>query len=155
MKKLALAAVAAATMISTPAFADTTVIYANVPLVCNVDGPESNGGVNLNGTTALGDITAQCNNAAGFTFSITSLNGFKLKDQDNGANATTYAYSLAIAGVPGSFTSNQSFNSNALGANAALITPQSAAVSVTTSGPTGAAYAGTYQDTITWTISAN
>jgi hypothetical protein len=153
MKKLAIAALIGASFVATPALADTTVIYANVPLNCSIDGPDNNGAINLNGTTALGDASATCNNAAGFIVAISSLNGFKLKDQDNGANATTYAYQLKIDGLP-AFNTNQSFDSNALGANAALITPQSAPVSVITSGPTGPAYAGTYQDTITWTITA-
>lgn len=154
MKKLALAALAAATMISTPAFADTTVIYASIAEVCTVDGPD-NKEINLSGSTPLGNVVAQCNNATGFTFQIQSLNNFALIDQDaaNG-NGTTYPYTLSVAGLPGTISNNVTFNS-APGLNAAIITPQSAAVTVNVAAPTGPAYAGVYQDTITWTIAAN
>ena len=154
MKKLALAALAASAFAATPAFANSqnTVIYANVPLVCQITAPGNNGSINLNGSTPIGDVTAQCNNAAGFTASLSSLNGFKLKDQGNASNTTTYAYSVTVAGV-GTINTNQSLNINP--GPAETLSPLAFGVTINTSGPTGLPYAGTYQDTLTWTLTAN
>lgn len=155
MKKLALAALAASAFAATPAFANSqnTVIYANVPLVCQITAPGNNGSINLNGSTPIGDVTAQCNNAAGFTAELSSLNGFKLKDQTNSSNTTTYAYSVSVAGVGSMINTNQSLNIHP--GPAETLSPIALGVTINTSGPTGLPYAGTYQDTLTWTLTAN
>ena len=58
-----------------------------------------------------------------------------------------------MAGVGGPINTNQSLNINP--GPAQTLSPLSLAVTINTSGPTGLPYAGTYQDTLTWTLNAN
>lgn len=152
MKKLFAVAAAAAALSSAPAFANDTVIYASIAPICYLTGPANNGSVNLNGSTLLGDATAQCNSPGGFTASLTSLNGFKLKDQGNPVNVNDYPYKLSIPTLP-LINSNQSYTGNA--GSTLLINAVSAPITVVTTGHSVAPFAGTYQDTLTWTITAN
>jgi hypothetical protein len=156
MKKILIAVAASVIVSATPALANTanTTIYAQVAPVCTISAPGTTA-INLSGTTAVGDVTAQCNNAAGFTGSVSSLHNGHLADQ-NGVSATQYPYTLTLAGfgaVP--LNGTTSISSAQLGGNAALINATTFAMSVNVAAPNGPAYAGTYQDTISFTLTAN
>lgn len=158
MKKLLIVAAVSAIVSATPAFANeaNTVVYAQVAPVCTISAPGVTA-INLSGTTAIGDVTAQCNNAAGFTASVTSLHGGQLSDQDNSFNGTDYPYTLTAAGIGTVSLSGTgtTINSSAFGGSAALINAVTVPLSVNVGAPNGPAFAGTYQDTISFTLTAN
>lgn len=155
MKKLAFAALAAATMISTPAFADTTTISGDVAPVCTIDGPADTASLSLTSTAiqALGDVSIQCNSVNGYNASATSANGGFLGSASRSAGRPTY-------------------NLEALGNSVSLATPQGITVSpgnqqsvdgysipvgvrITGNANGAPLFAGRYSDVITWTITAN
>lgn len=149
MNKILYAALAASTVIATPALAssDSMTISGEVPYVCTVDAPADNNAVNLNGDTALGDLYTQCNDPDGWSLDITSANGFKLVD----ANTATY-YPYVLHANNNDISSDFHYDSGPADDDA-LIAGGTSPVSMTTSGPQGGpAYAGTYADTVTWTL---
>lgn len=138
-----------------PAFAasDAVVVYGSVPYVCTISAPADNGSVNLaGGTTALGNLTAQCNDPQGFTASLDSLNDFKLAEA---GNPSYFTYVLDVSGL--NISSDQSINSNAMGPpeDYDLISTVTVPLAVESTTLVGPAYAGLYQDTITFTINGN
>lgn len=158
MKKILIVAAVSAIVSATPAFANeaNTTVYAQVAPICTISAPGTTL-INLSGATAIGDVTAQCNNAAGFTASVSSLHSGNLADQNNASNATVYPYTLAVGpfgNVPLTGAGTQ-ITSNQLGGSAALINATSYGLTVNVAAPVGAAFAGTYQDTISFSLTAN
>lgn len=155
MNRLLLAGLALTSMgLAAPANAatDQTTVAGYIPLVCTIDSPPSNDGIDLStgATTALGDVLAQCNDPQGFTASVDSANNFKLVDA---GSTTHFTYSLSLAGF-GSLSGDGSISLSPPTSDPLLV-PQSAALSLTTTGASGPAYAGYYQDTITFSINGN
>jgi len=159
MKKIAFAAaLAATTAFAMPAYATTasTTIGADIAPVCTISAPSN---VNIDLTLAsvqpLGNVTIQCNNGSGFTASAASSNGGFLAAA-HGTSHTTYSYSLNVAGLGDrALTSPQSINSHTYNIDDYALNPVPTAVGVKITGHNGAAFAGDYRDTITWTITAN
>lgn len=159
MKKIAFAAaLAATTVFAAPAFAESasTTIGADIVPVCTISAPAS---VTLDLTSTsvqpLGNVTIQCNNGSGFTATAASSNGGVLRAA-SGTSHTTYSYSLNVAGIGDrDLTSAQSINSHTYGMDDYALGSVPTAVGVKITGHTGAAFAGDYRDTITWTITAN
>ena len=77
MKKLALAALAASAFAATPAFANSqnTVIYAQVPLTCQITAPANNGSIDLNGQTPIGNVTVAKDGSATLPVQATDADG--------------------------------------------------------------------------------
>ncbi len=159
MKKLVLAALAA-TAFATPAFAqgnsDTTTIGADINAVCALDAPASQF-VSLSGATNLSsDLYIICNDADGFSFSMTSANGYELEDA-GGDSPTKYPYTLSsslFGGPSNADIVNAPVPSNFPSAGA-WVNGLSIPVTVNVGTPDGPAFAGQYRDTLTFTISAN
>ncbi len=162
MKKLVIAALAATAFVSAPAFAQTdfTTITANVGLDCAIDAPNDSA-VALTGTTALAsDLIIRCNSAGGFNFSLTSANGWQLEDSGTTNSPSVFPYELVSSLIGGS-NGGQDFIGSVTQAQAALAGAPNwlnnvvIPVSVNITDDSDPAYAGTYQDVLTWTISAN
>ena len=58
---------------------------------CTLTGPANNNAVNLTTSTGLGNVTVKCNDAAGFTATVSSANSGLLKDA-SGHSPTTFGY---------------------------------------------------------------
>jgi len=156
MTKLMIAALAATTALATPAFAntDTTTVSATIAPVCAIDGPADISSVALTGSTGLGNVTVTCNDAHGFTATVSSANAGLLKDSSNNS-PTTFAYSLSAAGMSVPLTAAYHFNGSDAGIAAGVIGGVAVPVSLSITGHSGALFAGTYSDVITWDITAN
>lgn len=160
MKRILIAA-AALSALAAPAFAqDALNLSGTVAPICSITAPNDSSNVNLSGTTSLGNLIIQCNDPQGFTASASSLNSGRLTEV---GNPTYYTYELGVA-----FAGNQnlsapkSFNTQQLGGNAgaaaaAAVGGLPVALSlVNVTRPAGQAnFAGSYSDTITFSIAAN
>jgi hypothetical protein len=157
-KLMMIAALAATTAFATPAFASTTTaVSTTIDPVCTLTGPANNNMVKLTGGTSLGNVTVQCNDAAGFTASVSSANSGLLKDASS-HSPTTFAYNLNFgAGGTHTVDSPVVVNSAAYGTAAAAAAVGGIVLPVTLNitAQNGASFAGTYSDVITWDITAN
>lgn len=153
MKKLALVALAAATMVSTPAFADnsdTTTLSATIDANCNLDAP-NNASVNLNGPTEIGNLRITCNDAQGFLFSLSSRNGFELEAE---GSTSKVPYTLSSPLFPGTGRNSDIENQPVPAARGMWVAGRDIPV-IVNANLADPAYAGVYTDTLTWTITAN
>lgn len=151
MKKLVIAAAVSAIAFASPAIANTasTVINASISPICTVSAPGAEA-VTLGGPKFIGDVKFQCNNSGGFTASVISANVNKLKALD-GNNATFYAYDISV----GEYTNLNLNGSAVLIGTDLFITEKSLPINVDVHNATGPAYAGTYQDILTFSIVEN
>jgi len=151
---LAASAVSALAMMAAPAFAGDLTVSGTVTAVCTVSAP-ANEAVALSGSTTLPPLSIHCNDPQGFTATVSSAKGGVLKDADTG-NRDSYGYKLAITGLmqATSLASPVSVSSVSARTQRAYVTgPQEFPMSLTDVTLSGAGFAGTYSDTITFTIS--
>ena len=166
MKKFAILAILAL-LISIPVFAQTTstskVITATISANLNITGGFTSTALTLpaaGGTTSLGDITISSNMATAWTVTITSTKFGRMK-----ASGITENIPYTVTFRPAGTGTTPVISAQSLG-NGTTGTPQSASVTtgvatvVYTLEVTNAAFsaslpAGTYDDTITLTISGN
>lgn len=161
MKRIAIAAILAA--VSAPAFAATdsasTTLSGTVAQVLDVSAPTNASLGDLSssavgGTALLGDVNVKSNSPNGLSVKISSLNGGKLL----GPQSQSFGYSLTAPGV-GTITptvAGAPFNVNG-GQLGGYLLGNGQTVPVTiklTSLPTNK-FAGTYNDTVTFTVEAN
>lgn len=166
MKKLIIAAVAS-TAFATPALAAGPVnidVQGNVALSCEVTAnpsivnPETVDLTNTASNQTLGSLNYVCNNAGGFTRTISSANSGVLKRAGGGAGENSIAYQVAHGGGSGldmALTQLSSPNVESMAGSTAFIAGQTGSVSVRVGAASGALYAGNYGDTITVSIAAN
>lgn len=184
MKKIILAAGLTAALISTPAFADNSLVYeldADVGSICGVYNYQ---GQNI--PVAFGDLAAtpdsqqvtvgagsagyRCNSAAGFTRTISSANGGKLvRTNSNGDSNNSVPFEMKHGGGSGlgfDWTSLSSNKVSNLGGSAAFLAGQTGSVSFRVNGvfnnnsnvhdaPGTTVFAGDYTDTVTIAVTAN
>lgn len=157
--KSILAAAVLLPLIAAPAFAqssDSTVVTSNVALICTIDAPADTTVTLASTTQNIGNVTAQCNSATGFTSTVSSANAGFLADAATASNPTKYAYAVTIPGsAPQQLTTPYVFNSSASGQNASLVSAVTYPISIAVGASTGPAYAGTYQDRLTFSLTAN
>ncbi|WP_122465025.1 MULTISPECIES: hypothetical protein [Brevundimonas] len=158
MKRILVAA-AALSAIAAPAFAqDALNLSGSVAPVCTITAPADNNAVNLSGATTLGSLTVQCNDPQGFTASASSLNSGRLVEANN---PTYYTYQLGVNGVGNqNLSSPVSFSTASLGGNAGAAAAAAVGgipvqVSLQNVARVGSNFAGSYSDTITFSIAAN
>jgi hypothetical protein len=166
MKKLILATVASA-VFATPALAQSStnvVIQGSVPLSCTVVAnpsivnPEL---INLCDTAtdqSLGSLTYACNNAGGFTRTVSSANQGVLKRAGGGATEGTIAYQVSHTGGSGIDMPLSSLSSNhveSMAGSTAFVNGQTGSVKVRVGNASGPLFAGNYGDTITIAIAPN
>lgn len=152
MKNIAFAALAASTLLATPAFAQndvkSTTITANIPLTCTITAP-AGGAVAINATTPIGDSAATCNDPDGFVATLSSANSGVMKGQANNPTFIPYTLTIAGAGTYNLATPQQLPG----GPTASQVGPL--ATSVNAGAANGPAYADNYSDVITYAIQAN
>jgi hypothetical protein len=166
MKKLILAAVAS-TVIAAPAFAQNSadvVIQGTVPLSCTVVAnpsivnPELIDLSNTSTDQSLGSLTYACNNAGGFTRTVSSANAGVLKRAGGGAGENTIAYQASHTGGSGIDMPLSSLSSNhveSMAGSTAFVNGQTGSVKVRVGNASGPLFAGNYGDTITIAIAPN
>jgi spore coat protein U-like protein len=165
MKKLIVAALGATTFIAAPAFAQPVNINleGTVALSCNVIAnpsivnPEAIDLANTATDQSLGSLTYQCNNAAGFTRTVSSLNGGLLKRAGGAAGENTIAYEVGHGGGPINFANTSLAQPKITnhGGSTAFVQGQTGSIRVRVGQASGPLFAGTYGDTITVTIAPN
>ncbi|MDE1145301.1 MAG: hypothetical protein PW843_01625 [Azospirillaceae bacterium] len=148
IRRIAAAAVAAATLFAVPAFAATSgtvKLNGTVALTCTVAVTDNNATLNIlagSSNVQVGSVVENCNDGAGYTITVASANNGALKSSANGAQAVTYT-----TNYDGTNGSGSSFTVSRSGAQFA----KTAAMYVTV--PANAqAIAGSYADTLTITI---
>lgn len=155
MKKFAFAALAATALVSSPAMANsgTTTIGATIDPVCALQQPADTGvSLGVGSSTPLASpLYIICNAAGGFTFSLDSGNDFQLIARNS---TTAYNYSLSSPMFPGEVATADLGPVSVPGA-ANWVAGQNIPISVNIVSATGPAYAGTYLDELTFTITAN
>jgi spore coat protein U-like protein len=166
MKKLLLAAVATA-FTATPALAQQTQsinLQGNVALSCTVTAgpsitnPEPIDLANTASDQSLGSLTYACNNAGGFTRTISSANSGLLKRVNGAAGENTVAYQFGHGGTNTIALANAPLSSavitNVPGSQA-YVNGQTGTARVRVGAASGPLFAGNYTDTITVTIAPN
>jgi hypothetical protein len=183
MKKFVIAALAATSALGAPAFAqnasgvgnsDSMVITANIPEVCTVSAPVDITVTNFqtNGSGgSLGNVNINCNDPEGFTFSTATANGGTataegspaglLVPTDSAAD-TSIVYRVVANGQTLFGAPKQAGDLETGATPATYIGGHDIPVSYVSSGfrsrnggPGGAAFAGIYQDTVTFTVASN
>ncbi|QNA82974.1 hypothetical protein G4G27_02300 [Sphingomonas sp. So64.6b] len=154
MKKILIAAAVSVIASASPAFANTanTTVYAQISAQCDITSPGTTL-VALSGATELGNIGIICNSAQGFTATAQSLHAGKLVDETN-HSGTAYDYVLNVDGV-GDVALDGTYNQVFGGNNGQFINGITLGSRINVTGATGPAYAGVYQDTISFSITAN
>lgn len=154
MKMLAFAALAATSAFATTAFAqtsDTTPINASVASICRVDAPEG-GTVTSTGRTFIGQSTVQCNDPDGFFVVISSANAGDLRgSRPNNTSSINYLLDIEGAGRY-DLTTPQTLPGTA---NQRSVDGFSLPTFIDATSFNGPAFADTYSDTITYTITQN
>ncbi|MFJ6023063.1 hypothetical protein ACIQC9_00525 [Brevundimonas sp. NPDC092305] len=146
---------AALSALAAPAYAqssDSMTVNGVVPAICTI-ATTGDAVVNLaSGSQAVGGVTIQCNDPQGFTTTVGSANGSALVNTE--APGSFYAYTMNSSpwggvrfGVP--------VNSSEIGGASAYVTPQFISLDISVGAVTGPAFAGSYTDLVTFTISAN
>jgi len=157
--KTIFATAAVLSVIAAPAFAqssDSTLLTSNVALICTIDAPSDTTVTLGSGSQGIGSVTAQCNSSTGFTSTVASANAGFLADSATTSNPTKYAYTVAIPGsAPQQLTTPYEFDSSTSGQNASLLTAVTYPISISVGAATGPAYAGNYQDRLTFSLTAN
>lgn len=165
MKKLSAIAFALALLSSTAAMAapatttktSTLLISGNIPQVCTLGVTATTAASTLDLRTQqsgvkVGDIAAQCNiSSNGYSLSVNTLNASKLTSPDGN---TPIGYTINLVKTLGNAINSGAFfpaDSNSLDIPSILETAQQKAdilLNTTSSTP----YAGTYSDTLTFTL---
>jgi hypothetical protein len=162
MKKLPTIVFTLAIMASAPAIAATIktvnlTIIGKVSEVCTLTARSTPEGTSLDLTTQqsgvrVGDISAQCNiGSNGYSLSVDTRNASKLTSVDG---RTTVGYTINMVKTQGNaINSGGYFSADSNSLDVPLIrdtTQQKADIFLNTTGST--AYAGTYKDTLTFTL---
>jgi len=154
MKKI-LFALAATTLVSTPAFADTTTISGDVAPVCTIDGPADTASIDLTSraSQSLGNVRIVCNSVNGYDATASSGNGGNLNSGVR--SAAVLDYNLDALGASVSLATTQGVTVSP--GNQASVDGYDIPVGITITGNRNGnpLFAGRYQDTITWAITAN
>jgi spore coat protein U-like protein len=141
------------------------VIQGTVPLSCvvianpSIVNPETVDLTNTASDQSLGSLTYQCNNAGGFTRTISSLNGGVLKRAGGAAGENTISYQFSHTGGSGLTMANAQLtspiNKSMAGALDFAGTGVTGSARVRIGAASGTLFAGNYGDTITITIAPN
>ena len=153
MKKIVLAAIAA-TVVATPAFAqtsDSTTISGSVALVCTIDAPTSVT-VDLAGTVqSASNVVVQCNSANGYAILASSDMGGTLKHA-----TTTSAYAYSVMFSDGAKTGTVlTTTATPVATYTASVDQKSLPLSIRLGALSGPKFAGIYGDTIRMSVLAN
>ncbi len=160
MKKLSTAVLALALLASTPAMATTRTatltLRGTIAEVCILNVQATGNATNLDLTTTqsrvvVGTVSTRCNNPNGYNLSVDTRNGSTL---DAGNEITPIGYKMALVQTVGTEINSGGFfpsdSDNLDIKNIRSVTIQQARISLYTT--TIARYAGTYTDTLTFTL---
>lgn len=156
--KTIFAAAALLSVVAAPAFAqssDSTLLTSSVALICTIDAPADTTVTLASATQNIGNVTAQCNSASGFTSTVSSANAGFLEDSSSQNNPTRYPYTVNIPGSPALQLTSDYVLVSSPNNQDALLTAVTYPISIAVGAGTGPAYAGNYQDRLTFSLTAN
>lgn len=154
MKRILIPAVALSAL-AAPAFAqssDSMTVSGAVAQICTIT-TTGDALVNLlSGSQDVGSVTIQCNDPQGFAVTATSENNSALVNTR--APGSWYAYTMNSTPW-GAVRFGTPVTSSEIGGAGSYVTPQTIDLDISIGAATGPAFAGTYSDLVTFTISAN